>query len=206
MSNAQHAEPIIECCPLAPTLPLVCSGQALPRRPQLQSLRCSKIAHYSWSCLNLLTLQHGPMPMPTHRKAALIFPVLPSVSTRGRPCGKYIAEGGVASVMGVAYPGILWPSTHSKHNFWPCLRLFLCFSILSTNLFGAQSTYTLIFLDARRSHGIRICIKRKKIHYGKFFYFCADKYIYIKGFQKMKIRPWKGFEKMRFLCFYIIGV
>ena len=41
----------------------------------------------------------------------------------GRPCGKYIAEGGVASVMGVAYsgipwhtlsyPGILWPSTHN---------------------------------------------------------------------------------------------
>ena len=30
--------------------------------------------------------------------------------------------------------------------------------------------------------------------------------IYIKGFQKMKIRPLKGFEKMRFLCFYIIGV
>ena len=50
MRNAQHAEPIIECCPLAPTLPLVCSGQALPRRPQLQSLRCSKIAHYSWTC------------------------------------------------------------------------------------------------------------------------------------------------------------
>ena len=30
--------------------------------------------------------------------------------------------------------------------------------------------------------------------------------IYIKGFQKMKIRPWKGFEKMRFLCFHIKGV
>ena len=30
--------------------------------------------------------------------------------------------------------------------------------------------------------------------------------IYITGFQKMKIRPLKGFEKMRFLCFYIIGV
>ena len=25
-------------------------------------------------------------------------------------------------------------------------------------------------------------------------------------FQEIKIRPWKGFEKMRFLCFYIIGV
>ena len=25
-------------------------------------------------------------------------------------------------------------------------------------------------------------------------------------FQEIKIRPLKGFEKMRFLCFYIIGV
>ena len=56
------------------------------------------------------------------------------------------------------------------------------------------------------SHGTRTCIKRKKIDYGKLFDFCADKYIYIKGFQKMKIRPLKGFEKMRFLCFYIIAV
>ena len=28
------------------------------------------------------------------------------------------------------------------------------------------------------SHGIRICIKRKKIHYGKFFDFCAEKCVY----------------------------
>ena len=27
-------------------------------------------------------------------------------------------------------------------------------------------------------HGIRICIKRKKIHYGKFFDFCAEKCVY----------------------------
>ena len=28
------------------------------------------------------------------------------------------------------------------------------------------------------SHGIRICIKRKKIDYGKFFDFCAEKCVY----------------------------
>ena len=28
------------------------------------------------------------------------------------------------------------------------------------------------------SHGMRICIKRKKIHYGKFFDFCAEKCVY----------------------------
>ena len=28
------------------------------------------------------------------------------------------------------------------------------------------------------THGIRICIKRKKIHYGKFFDFCAEKCVY----------------------------
>ena len=27
------------------------------------------------------------------------------------------------------------------------------------------------------THGTRTCIKRKKIDYGKFFDFCADKYI-----------------------------
>ena len=27
-------------------------------------------------------------------------------------------------------------------------------------------------------HGMRICIKRKKIHYGKFFDFCAEKCVY----------------------------
>ena len=28
------------------------------------------------------------------------------------------------------------------------------------------------------THGIKICIKRKKIHYGKFFDFCAEKCVY----------------------------
>ena len=46
---------------------------------------------------------------------------------------------------------------------------------------------------------------RKKKHYGNFFIFVQIN-IYIKGFQKSKIRPRKGFEKMRFFVFYIIGV
>ena len=29
-----------------------------------------------------------------------------------------------------------------------------------------------------RSHGTRTCIKRKKIDYGKFFDFCAEKCVY----------------------------
>ena len=45
----------------------------------------------------------------------------------------------------------------------------------------------------------------KKLPMVIFFIF-GQMNIYIKGFQKMKIRPLKGFEKMRFLCFYIIGV
>ena len=45
----------------------------------------------------------------------------------------------------------------------------------------------------------------KKLTMVIFFIFVQIN-IYIKGFQKMKIRPLKGFEKMRFLCFYIIGV
>ena len=42
--------------------------------------------------------------------------------------------------------------------------------------------------------------QEKKNDYGKFFYFCADKYI-CKRIQKMKIRPLKGFEKIRFFVF-----
>ena len=53
------------------------------------------------------------------------------------------------------------------------------------------------------THGTRTCIKRKKKYYGNFFYFVQIN-IYINGLQKMKIRPLKDFEKMRFLCFYII--
>ena len=34
---------------------------------------------------------------------------------------------------------------------------------------------TFVFLTP---HGMRICIKRKKIHYGKFFDFCAEKCVY----------------------------
>ena len=47
------------------------------------------------------------------------------------------------------------------------------------------------------SHGTRTCIKRQKIAYGKFLIF-GQMNIYIKGFQKMKIRPLKGFEKIEF--------
>ena len=34
----------------------------------------------------------------------------------------------------------------------------------------------------------------------------VQKYVSTIRFQEIKIRPLKGFEKMRFLCFYIIGV
>ena len=37
--------------------------------------------------------------------------------------------------------------------------------------FNCNSNYQTI------SHGTRTCIKRKKIHYGNFFYFCAEKCI-----------------------------
>ena len=50
------------------------------------------------------------------------------------------------------------------------------------------------------SHGTRR--KRKKMCYGEFFDFLQKNVPRIK-FQEIKIRPWKGFEKMRF---YIIGV
>ena len=37
--------------------------------------------------------------------------------------------------------------------------------------------------------GLKHASREKKIIYGNFFDFWADEYIYIKGFQKMNIRP-----------------
>ena len=56
------------------------------------------------------------------------------------------------------------------------------------------------FSSATPSHGTRTCIKRKKVIHGKFFDFCAENLSRIR-FQEIKIRPWKGFEKMRFCVF-----
>ena len=53
------------------------------------------------------------------------------------------------------------------------------------------------------AHGIRICIKRKKLTMVNFLIF-GQKNVSTIRFQEIKIRPLKGFEKMRFLCFYII--
>ena len=55
------------------------------------------------------------------------------------------------------------------------------------------------------SHGTRTCIKRKKLPMVNFSIF-VQKNVSTIRFQEIKIRPLKGFEKMRFLCFYIIGV
>ena len=53
--------------------------------------------------------------------------------------------------------------------------------------------------------GLKHESREKKIAHGKFFDF-LHKNVYRIRFQEIKIRPLKGFEKMRFLCFYIIGV
>ena len=55
---------------------------------------------------------------------------------------------------------------------------FLIKDILSVKCFRYTfGMYRPAYLKGR-SHGIRICIKRKKIHYGKFFDFCAEKCVY----------------------------
>ena len=48
--------------------------------------------------------------------------------------------------------------------------------------------------------------QEKKIIHGNFFSFFVQKNVTRIRFQEIKIRPWKGFEKMRVLCFYIIEV
>ena len=47
--------------------------------------------------------------------------------------------------------------------------------------------------------------REKKLSMVNFLIFVQKNVSRIR-FQEIKIRPWKGFEKMRFLCFYIIGV
>ena len=47
--------------------------------------------------------------------------------------------------------------------------------------------------------------REKKLPMVNFFIFVQKNVSRIR-FQEIKIRPLKGFEKMRFLCFYIIGV
>ena len=47
---------------------------------------------------------------------------------------------------------------------------------------------------------------REKILFMVNFLIFVQKNVYRIRFQEIKIRPLKGFEKMRFLCFYIIGV
>ena len=50
----------------------------------------------------------------------------------------------------------------------------VCSSIMTASYW---SYYTLTFFNIL-AHGIRICIKRKKIIHGKFFDFCAEKCVY----------------------------
>ena len=47
--------------------------------------------------------------------------------------------------------------------------------------------------------------REKKLTMVNFLIF-VQKNVSTIRFQEIKIRPLKGFEKMRFLCFYIIGV
>ena len=43
---------------------------------------------------------------------------------------------------------------------------------------GLISFGEVTYIFVSNAHGIRICIKRKKIDYGKFFDFCAEKCVY----------------------------
>ena len=65
--------------------------------------------------------------------------------------------------------------------------------------------------DVNNLHGLLLHMGRehasreKKLPMVNFLIF-VQKNVSTIRFQEIKIRPLKGFEKMRFLCFYIIGV
>ena len=72
--------------------------------------------------------------------------------------------------------------------------------------FQKPRMYQTVTIFRKTPHmGLKHASREKKLSMVILFIFVQIN-IYIKGFQKMKIRPLKGFEKMRFLCFYIIGV
>ena len=58
---------------------------------------------------------------------------------------------------------------------------------------------------AIRHMGLEHASREKKLSMVNFLIFVQKNVSRIR-FQEIKIRPLKGFEKMRFLCFYIIGV
>ena len=65
----------------------------------------------------------------------------------------------------------------SDHTGLISLHQYLSFSVFCFSFL--QKPILLTFsITPTGSHGIRICIKRKKIHYGKFFDFCAEKCVY----------------------------
>ena len=69
------------------------------------------------------------------------------------------------------------------------------------NLTTEQSHDQKVSLHMGREHASR----EKKLTMVNFLIF-VQKNVSTIRFQEIKIRPLKGFEKMRFLCFYIIGV
>ena len=65
---------------------------------------------------------------------------------------------------------------------------------------------TVFALDLINKHmGSEYVSREKKSTMVNFLIF-VQKNVSTIRFQEIKIRPLKGFEKMRFLCFYIIGV
>ena len=58
---------------------------------------------------------------------------------------------------------------------------------------------------ARGHMGLEHASREKKLPMVNFLIF-VHKNAHRIRFQEIKIRPLKGFEKMRFFCFYIIGV
>ena len=68
-------------------------------------------------------------------------------------------------------------------------------------LFRFFSKNVLTLLHMGPKHALR-----EKILSMVIFFIFVQKNVSRIRFQEIKIRPWKGFEKMRFLCFYIIGV
>ena len=78
---------------------------------------------------------------------------------------------------------------------------FITKAIFKNILFWHCWTNSAMNRHMGREHASR----EKKLTMVNFLIF-VQKNVSTIRFQEIKIRPWKGFENMRFLCFYIIGV
>merc|ERR1712047_216073 len=99
----------------------------------------------------------------------------------------------------LAYSGIIWHTLAYSGTLWHTLAY-------SGILWHTLTQPGILWHTLAYSHmGSEYVSREKKLSMVNFLIF-VQKNVSTIRFQEIKIRPFGDFEKMRFLCFYIIGV